>query len=56
MPSEVMLPLDGNTPQSERFRDQIEASLPLKKQLWQQTIQTKILNQSTVLYRQRGME
>lgn len=56
MPSGLMLPLDGNTIQSERFRDQIEASLPLKKQLWQQTIQAKILNQSTVLYRQRGLE
>lgn len=56
MPAGLMLPLDGNTTQSERFRDQIEASLPLKKQLWQQTIQAKILNQSAVLYRQRGME
>lgn len=56
MPSGLMLPLDGNTTQSERFREQIEASLPLKKQLWQQTIQAKILNQSTVLYRQRGLE
>ena len=56
MPSGLMLPLDGNTTQSERFRDQIEASLPLKKQLWQQTIQAKILNQSTVLYRQRGLK
>lgn len=56
MPSGMMLPLDGNTTQSERFREQIEASLPLKKQLWQQTIQAKILNQSTVLYRQRGLE
>ena len=56
MPSGLMLPLDGNTTQSERFRDQIEASLPLKKQLWQQTIQAKILNQSAVLYRQRGLE
>ena len=56
MPSGLMLPLDGNTTQSERFSDQIEASLPLKKQLWQQTIQAKILNQSAVLYRQRGME
>ncbi len=56
MPSGLMLPLDGNTIQSERFRDQIEASLPLKKQLWQQTIQAKILNQSIVLDRQRGLE
>lgn len=56
MPSGLMLPLAGNTTQSERFRHQIEASLPLKKQLWQQTIQAKIINQSAVLYIQRGME
>ena len=56
MPSGLMLPLEGNTTQSERFRHQIEASLPLKKQLWQQTIQAKILNQSAVLYRQRNLE
>ena len=56
MPVGLMLPLAGNTTQSERFRHQIEASLPLKKQLWQQTIQAKILNQSTVLLRQRGLE
>lgn len=56
MPSGLMLPLAGNTTQSERFRHQIEASLPLKKQLWQQTIQAKIINQSAVLYSQRGME
>ena len=56
MPSGLMLPLAGNTTQSERFKAQIDASLPLKKQLWQQTVQAKILNQSTVLYRQRGLE
>ena len=35
MPVGLMLPLCGNTLQSERFNRQIEASLPLKKQLWQ---------------------
>lgn len=49
MPIGLMLPLYGNTTQSERFRYQIDASLPLKKQLWQQTIQTKIANQAAVL-------
>lgn len=44
-----MLPLVGNTTQSERFRDQLDASLPLRKQLWQQTIQYKIRNQASVL-------
>lgn len=56
MPTGLMLPLAGNATQSERFRHQIDASLPLKKQLWQQTIQSKILNQSRVLLRQRGLE
>lgn len=49
LPVGLQLPLDGNTLQSERFKYQIEASQPLKKQLWQQTIQTKILNQKAVL-------
>lgn len=49
MPTGLLLPLDGNTIQNERFRAQIEASLPLKKQLWQQTISQKIANQCAVL-------
>lgn len=56
IPSGLLLPLCGNTTQSERFREQIEASLPLKKQLWQQTIQAKIHNQASVLKRLRGAE
>ena len=48
-PTGMMLPLEGNNTQSERFRHQIDASAPLKKQLWQQTIQAKILNQAMVL-------
>lgn len=50
------LPLEANTTQSERFHNQIEASLPLKKQLWQQTIQQKISNQAAVLSQKRGTE
>ena len=49
MPTGLLLPLYGNNTQSERFRHQIEASLPLRKQLWQQTIQQKIANQAAVL-------
>jgi CRISPR-associated protein Cas1 len=49
MPHGLMLPLEHNTTQSERFTAQIEASLPLKKQLWQQTVQAKISNQAAVL-------
>ncbi len=49
MPVGLMLPLEGHTVQSERFQDQLSASLPLRKQLWQQTIQQKILNQAALL-------
>ncbi len=49
MPSGLFLPLDAHSLQSERFRVQIEATLPLKKQLWQQTVRMKIQNQARVL-------
>ncbi len=49
MPTGLLLPLVGNTVQNERFRDQLNASQPLRKQLWQQTIQCKIRNQAAVL-------
>ena len=50
MPVGLMLPLCGNTTQNERFREQLDSSVPLKKQLWQQTVQAKINNQASVLY------
>lgn len=50
-PAGLLLPLSGHTVQSERFRAQIDASLPLKKQLWQQTVAVKIRNQATLLRR-----
>ena len=46
MPVGLMLPLYGNSTQNERFRMQLDASLPLKKQLWQQTMKAKIENQA----------
>jgi len=54
-PTGMMLPIDGHDIQSERFRYQIDASQPLKKQLWQQTVQAKILNQAAVLA-ERGID
>jgi len=56
MPVGLLLPLEGNTVQNERFTAQIEASLPLKKQLWQQTVQAKIENQAAVLKKCRNAE
>ena len=56
LPVGLLLPLYGNTTQNERFRQQLDASLPLKKQLWQQTVQAKIGNQAAVLKKSRGVE
>lgn len=56
MPTGLMLPLYGNTTQNERFRQQLDASLPLKKQLWQQTTKYKIENQAAVLRKHTDAE
>lgn len=49
MPTGMLLNLDGNSLQSEFFKNQVNASVPLKKQLWQQTISYKIYNQALLL-------
>ncbi|MFA7445114.1 MAG: type II CRISPR-associated endonuclease Cas1 [Flavobacteriaceae bacterium] len=54
LPIGMFLPLSGHTEQTERFRNQMNASVPLKKNLWQQTITAKILNQATLL-RENGI-
>ena len=55
LPVGLMLPLYGNSTQNERFRYQLDASQPLRKQLWQQTINAKIANQAAVLSACSGM-
>jgi CRISPR-associated protein Cas1 len=49
MPQSMLLNLDAHHIQQELFRHQINASEPLKKQLWQQVIKHKIKNQSLLL-------
>lgn len=51
MPLSMLLNLDGHYIQQEIFANQIAASAPLKKQLWQQVIQHKIKNQGNLLDR-----
>ena len=51
LPSGLMLPLDGNHVQTERFRKQINASEPLLKNLWAKTVKAKIENQAALLKR-----
>lgn len=52
LPTGLLLPLDGNSLQSRRFREQQEATLPQKKQMWQQTVRQKVYNQARALNRQ----
>jgi len=49
LPCAFLQPLVGHSEQSERIRYQLNASLPLKKNLWQQTVCRKIENQAAHL-------
>ncbi len=49
LPVALFLPLHGHSEQTERIRYQLDASLPLKKNLWQQTVAAKIQNQAGLL-------
>ena len=49
LPNGMVIPFDGNHIQSARMRVQQSASEPLKKNLWMQTIQAKLINQAKVL-------
>lgn len=49
LPNGMLLNLNSHHIQQEIFKNQIDASIPLKKQLWQQTIIEKIKNQGQLL-------
>ncbi|HYW35044.1 MAG TPA: type II CRISPR-associated endonuclease Cas1 [Balneolaceae bacterium] len=48
-PASMLFHLDTHQTQNEHFRAQVEASKPLKKQLWKQTVKAKIHNQAALL-------
>lgn len=54
LPNGMFLNLNSHHIQQEIFRNQIEASVPLKKQLWQHTIVEKIRNQGILLEKITG--
>lgn len=49
LPIGLLQPLIGHSEQTERIRHQLNASIPLQKNLWQQTISAKITNQANFL-------
>lgn len=53
-PTGMLFSLDGHSLQSQKFQAQVEASVPLKKQLWQQTVTSKIENQAALLRLRRA--
>lgn len=54
LPNGMFLNLNSHHIQQEIFKNQIDASAPLKKQLWQQTIVEKIINQGILLEKITG--
>ncbi len=52
LPNGFLQPLVGHSEQTERIRQQLNASVPLKKQLWQQTVTAKVANQAKHLLKQ----
>ncbi len=56
LPNGMFLNLNSHHIQQEIFKNQIDASVPLKKQLWQQTIVEKITNQGILLEQITGVK
>jgi CRISP-associated protein Cas1 len=56
LPSAMLMPLEGHHRQQVRFHLQAEAKEPLKKGLWKQVVQAKILAQAHLLQRLHGVD
>jgi CRISPR-associated protein Cas1 len=56
MPSGLLLPLDGNVIQTERFIHQVQLSHPRRKRLWQQVVRGKIHMQAALLAERLGSD
>lgn len=56
LPVGMLLPLEGHFVQTERFADQAEAQLPIKKQLWKQIIRAKVKAQGKLLQSLHGKD
>ena len=50
-PAGMLLPIESNSVQTERFRQQIEAKEPVKKRLWKQIVKAKIKHQAKLVGR-----
>ena len=51
MPKSMLMTLDGNKTLQESYRYQLDATVPVKKRLWKQIVESKIRNQAFLLDR-----
>ncbi|MCC6403226.1 MAG: type II CRISPR-associated endonuclease Cas1 [Fimbriimonadaceae bacterium] len=49
LPAAQLVPYSGQTLSAKVFREQLQASLPLKKQVWRQIVQAKLSEQAAAL-------
>lgn len=49
MPKTMLMTLDSNTTQQESYQYQLDASVPVKKNVWKQLVESKIRNQALLL-------
>lgn len=49
VPSSMLLPFNGHFKYAERMEAQINASVPIKKQVWQMIVKEKLKNQASLL-------
>lgn len=49
MPKTMLMTLEGNTTQQESYKYQMDASIPTKKNVWKQLVESKIRNQALLL-------
>ncbi|MHC4194270.1 MAG: type II CRISPR-associated endonuclease Cas1 [Planctomycetota bacterium] len=54
-PTGMLLPIESNSVQTERFRQQVEAKEPLKKRLWKQIVKAKIRHQAKLIAPDSGV-
>jgi CRISPR-associated protein Cas1 len=49
LPAGMLLPIEANTIQTERYAKQVNAKEPVKKKLWQQIVRAKIRHQAKLI-------
>jgi len=54
LPAGMLLPIEGNSVQAERFVKQAQAHLPTRKRIWKRIAKAKIMSQGNLLMKLKG--